>query len=68
MEKHYKVSSVVYLSLVEYKRWIRNSKMIILPVLIIVVKNLITDNLVEASIETKYRLSFLEPFTALTNS
>ena len=62
------IRTSVYIANTELKRWIRSSKMIIVPLLLIAIRNLVTEPLIEASVETGYKLSFFEPFIALTNS
>ena len=41
----------------DYKRWLRNSKLIIVPVLLILIKKLIAEPLTEAAVETGYKIS-----------
>ena len=53
---------------IEYKRWLRSPKLIIVPVLLIVINNLVTQPLIDAAKETGYKISVFEPFIALTNS
>ncbi|MBR0132058.1 MAG: hypothetical protein IJM14_03125 [Lachnospiraceae bacterium] len=63
-----KIRTSVYIANTEFKRWIRSSKLIIVPLLLIAIRNLVAEPLIEASVETGYSLSFFEPFIALTNS
>ena len=57
-----------HMAFIEYKRWIRSSKMIVLPILLIIIKRLVADPLIRVHSETGIRISAFEPFLALTNS
>ena len=65
---HNKLKMAVNIAMIEFKRWMKSPKLIIVPVLLIFIRNLITGPLVDAGKETGYKLSVFEPFIALTNS
>ncbi len=63
-----KVSSVLHIAVQAFRRWLRNSRLVVVFLLLIVVKNIVVDPLVSVSVETGHSLSLFEPFIALSNS
>ena len=49
---HNKLKMAVNIAMIEFKRWMKNPKLIIVPVLLTFIRNLITGPLVDAGKET----------------
>ncbi len=64
----YKIYTVFYIASSAFRRFVRSSKIIVLLILMIVIRNIIIEPLRNVADDTGYAISMLEPFVSLTNS
>ena len=64
----YNFKTAINISAISFIRWMRSSRFLVFPVLLIVIFYSVAQPLRQAAIDTGSKISFLEPFIALSNS
>ncbi len=68
MGNKFSIKKSVYVSRIEYIKWVANARMIIMAVLVIFIKSLVIDPLLANASLMHGKLNILEPFIAIGNS
>lgn len=63
-----KMRSVFAMAWMEYRQWIFNPRILLIGILCVFSKMMVSDALVQQSVETGQKLHYLEPFIAMGNS